>query len=42
MIYDEGFELTASSLKFFAFNKYQRTQNFAYESVCGQTLVGWW
>lgn len=33
MIYDEGFEITYSSYKFFAFSKYDAS-GFNYESVC--------
>ena len=42
MIYDEGFELSFDDLRLFAFSKYQRAESGEFQSVCGQTLVGWW
>ena len=49
MVYDEGFELVANNVKFFAFSKYSPSQNgnndvlsWGFESYCGETLVGWY
>ena len=42
MIYDEGFEIEYDSVKYFAFNKDQRSDNGGYESDCSSTLIGWY
>ena len=42
MIYDEGFEIIYKEFQIFTFKKYQKKDNYEYESICGETLVGWY
>lgn len=42
MVYDEGFEITHRSVKYFAFSKYEPTQGKHADSFCDQTLIGWY
>jgi cathepsin C len=41
MVYDEGFDITLGKFTYFAFSKYQHTNN-KYESICSETLIGWY
>jgi hypothetical protein len=42
MVYDEGFEITYKSIKYFAFSKYEPTSGKQADSFCDQTLIGWY
>lgn len=42
MVYDEGFEINFSNVKYFAFSKYQKKGKRDYDSLCGETLIGWY
>jgi cathepsin C len=40
MVYDEGFSVSFMGMDYFAFSKYQ-PKGRDYQSICGETLVGW-
>lgn len=45
MIYDEGFDIEFEELSFFAFSKYEITQNNyvkSFNSQCYSTCIGWY
>jgi cathepsin C len=42
MVYDEGFEIKYSKIKYFAFSKYTPKSHADAVSSCGETLVGWY
>lgn len=42
MVYDEGFEIMVRNTKYFAFSKYQHKGRNDYDSLCGETLIGWY
>ena len=42
MVYDEGFEVVFKDVKYFAFSKYEPTNNKKAKSYCDETLIGWY
>jgi cathepsin C len=42
MVYDEGFEILHKNVKYFAFSKYEPTGTRDFNSLCGETLIGWY